>query len=129
MCQYLPKARKKLFLTYPQELMTPDRQFSRTVMSPFVREINPGLYEYTKQGPASGGFGYTAPTKPSGPTGGGKPPSSADIDYFPGMPVRHPFFGKGTVKNIPGPRRLEVSFDRHGDKILHLDYAKLEIIK
>jgi hypothetical protein len=23
---------------------------------------------------------------------------------------------------------VEVAFDRHGDKILHLDYAKLEIV-
>ncbi|MCI5132677.1 MAG: hypothetical protein D3904_14465, partial [Candidatus Electrothrix sp. EH2] len=42
--------------------------------------------------------------------------------------VRHPFFGIGTVKDIPAPRRIEVSFDQHGDKLLHLDYAKLEVL-
>ena len=39
------RAKKKLYLTYPQELVNPDRSVLRTVMSPFVREINPGLYE------------------------------------------------------------------------------------
>jgi len=42
--------------------------------------------------------------------------------------VQHPLFGPGTVTSIPGPRRVEIAFDRHGSKILHLDYAKLEII-
>ena len=122
------RARKKLYLTYPQELVTPDRQFSRTVMSPFLREINPGLYENKKQGSAGGGFEFTPKTPLPGSTPSRKPSSSADTQFFPGMPVRHPFFGKGTVKDIPGPRRLEVTFDRHGDKILHLDYAKLEAL-
>ena len=59
---------------------------------------------------------------------GGKKSFSSDAEYYIGMTVKHPFFGQGSVKAIPGNRRIEVSFDRHGDKILHLDYAKLEII-
>ncbi|MDW7771698.1 MAG: ATP-dependent helicase [Desulfobulbaceae bacterium] len=121
------RARRRLFLTYPQELVTVDRKYTRTVMSPFLREINPGFYEQQRQSPA-GGQAYFNREKPPESSPAGKPLSSSDTDFFPGMPVRHPFFGKGTVKNIPGPRRLEVSFDRHGDKILHLDYAKLEIL-
>ena len=118
------RCKKQLFLTYPKALMTPDRQFLNTVMSPFLQEINPGLYELDDPTPV-----YTA----SQGMGGGVPEvvtrktvSSARVDYVEGMQVRHPFFGIGTVKAVPGPRKVEVSFDRHGDKILHLDYAKIE---
>ncbi len=43
-----------------------------------------------------------------------------------GQAVNHPFFGRGTVEGIVGDRTVEVAFDRHGRKTLHLDYAKLE---
>ena len=45
------RARKNLYLTYPQELITPDRKVIRTLMSPFLREINPGLYEKKQSEP------------------------------------------------------------------------------
>jgi len=122
------RARKMLFLSYPQELMSADRKFSRTVMSPFLRELNPGLYEHRKHNPAEAGYTRFSTDSHPGPHKTEKFSASSATDYFPGMQVRHPFFGKGTVKNIPGPRRLEVAFDRHGDKILHLDYAKLEVL-
>ncbi len=122
------RARKQLYLTYPQELVTHDRKFSRTVMSPFLREINPGLYEQQQKTSQNTGFGGTSEFHSPRPSRRNKPTSPKDSEFFPGMSVRHPFFGKGRVKNVPGPRRLEVAFDRHGDKILHLDYAKLEIL-
>ncbi|MCI5209417.1 MAG: DUF3553 domain-containing protein, partial [Candidatus Electrothrix sp. ATG2] len=56
------------------------------------------------------------------------PLQSARTEFSKGMMVRHPFFGIGKVKEIPAPRRIEVRFDRHGDKLLHLDYAKLEVM-
>ena len=46
-----------------------------------------------------------------------------------GQAVQHPFFGRGTVDKVTGERTVEVVFDRHGRKTLHLDYAKLEIVK
>ena len=46
-----------------------------------------------------------------------------------GQVVNHPFFGRGTVDKIVGERTVEVTFDRHGKKTLHLDYAKLEKVK
>ncbi|MCL7488606.1 MAG: ATP-dependent helicase [Desulfobulbaceae bacterium] len=122
------RAKRNLYFTYPQELISPDRQVMRTVMSPFLREINPGLYirESGSPTPAFGGFGSEFP---SPRTSGIKPPSRPrTAELAVGAQVRHPFFGRGQVKNVPGPRRVEISFDRHGDKILHLDYAKLEII-
>lgn len=122
------RARKKLYLTYPQELTTHDRKRTPTGMSPYVREINPGYYEHRKQGPTTGGFNYTYPKPEPRVKRTRKPSPTADTSYSKGTTVTHPFFGRGTVKSIPGPRRIEVTFDRHGDKILHLDYAKLEII-
>ncbi len=123
------RARKQLFLTYPRQIMTTDRKLRHTVMSPFLREINPGLYYQQEQKPTTGyfssgsqNFGLPDPVRPRQKT------ISARIEYTPGMSVLHPLFGPGTVKSIPGPRRVEIAFDRHGNKILHLDYAKLEII-
>ena len=49
-------------------------------------------------------------------------------EFCENMQVSHAFFGVGRVIALPGPRRIEVLFDRHGSKILHLDYAKLEIL-
>jgi DNA helicase-2/ATP-dependent DNA helicase PcrA len=45
------RAKRNLYLTYPQELMSPDRQFMRSSMSPFLREINPGLYVRNSSSP------------------------------------------------------------------------------
>ena len=97
-------------------------------MSPFVREINPGLYEIEDPTPSVTARYSTScdGAIPSPQTR--KSTRSARTDFAPGMMVKHPFFGVGQVKAIPGPRRVEVSFDRHGDKILHLDYAKLEVM-
>jgi DNA helicase-2/ATP-dependent DNA helicase PcrA len=123
------RAKKKLFLTYPRQIMTVDRKLRHAIMSPFLLEINPGLY-YQKKQPAPAGFFYS---DQSGfglpdPVGTRKKTVSARIEFSPGMTVQHQLFGPGTVTSIPGPRRVEIAFDRHGSKILHLDYAKLEII-
>jgi DNA helicase-2/ATP-dependent DNA helicase PcrA len=122
------RAKQQLFLTYPKQLMSPDRKFHHTVMSPFLREINPGLYELDDPAPTvssaySTGYDGAIPSPQTR-----KSTRSARTSFTPGMMVKHPFFGVGQVKAILGPRRVEVSFDRHGDKILHLDYAKLEVM-
>ncbi|GAB4344471.1 MAG: ATP-dependent helicase [Desulfobulbaceae bacterium] len=124
------RARRNLYLTYPREMMSPDRSVRFAALSPFVREINPGLYEKRSAdeslGPA--GFGRDIPSR-SLPKRKkeriGPRPGELEV----GMLVNHPFFGRGRVKDIPGPMRVEVAFDRHGDKILHLDYARLEIVR
>ncbi|MCI5126209.1 MAG: hypothetical protein D3925_17480 [Candidatus Electrothrix sp. AR5] len=127
------RAKKQLFLTYPRTIMTPDRKFLNVVMSPFLREINPGLYINKDPAPVIGPNTIAYRCNPDGvlpePTTLKKTAvKSARVEFSQGMTVRHPFFGIGKIKEIPAPRRVEVRFDRHGDKLLHLDYAKLEVM-
>jgi DNA helicase-2/ATP-dependent DNA helicase PcrA len=127
------RAKKQLFFTYPRTIMTPDRKFLNVVMSPFLREINPGLYVNEDSAPAIGPNTIAYRSNPEGvlpePTTLKKTAvQSARVEFCKGMTVRHPFFGIGKIKEIPAPRRVEVRFDRHGDKLLHLDYAKLEVM-
>lgn len=129
------RARKHLYLCYPRELMTPDRQFRRVGMSPFLAELGPGLYEritadcvgerqYGSVDPA----GTLSAGPPVRPVKAEKPRPAAAGDFSKGCKVSHPFFGEGTVTRLSGPRTLDVLFDRHGLKTLHLDYAKLTIL-
>jgi DNA helicase-2/ATP-dependent DNA helicase PcrA len=124
------RAKKQVYLTYPREMMTPDRKIRRTNMSPFLNEIQPGYYEtILPEKPSSPSAFFSNQDSPEKTKTGKNKASSARLQFNPGMKVHHPFFGPGTIKDIPGPRRVEVSFDRYGDKILHLDYAQLEIME
>ncbi len=120
------RAKEQLFLTYPREMMTADRQTVRAAMTPFLREVSAGLYNKVDRG---GGVGAPLPRsvalEPKEPS---PRVESARVAFQVGMQVNHAFFGLGRVVSIPGPRRVEVQFDRHGSKILHLDYAKLDIL-
>jgi Superfamily I DNA and RNA helicases len=122
------RAKNQLFLTYPQELVTPDRQQMRTAMSPFLREINPGLYHTIERAGAVTKplTSHYQPAPAPASTIGKK--STCRINFSAGMRVNHDFFGPGRITSLPGPRRVEVHFDRHGTKILHLDYAKLDLL-
>ena len=77
--------------------------------------------------PAPAGPGHAGTGKllqPSGsPTASGQDEEGEDLAV--GMRVQHPFFGLGTLSKMTAPRTVEVNFDRHGRKVLHLDYAKL----
>lgn len=122
------RAKKQLFLSYPRELMTPDRQQMRAAMSPFIREISPGLYNTVDRAGATSSpltSQYHQPPPAAAPS---TKIESARTVYQEGMQVSHAFFGIGRITSIPGPRRVEILFDRHGSKILHLDYAQLEIL-
>ncbi|NLX18447.1 MAG: ATP-dependent helicase [Desulfobulbus sp.] len=121
------RAKNQLFLTYPKEMLGSDRQLLRASLTPFLREVNAGLYTTIDQV-------HTGTTYQTGQYEQGTPRfrhpkvQSARVTYEEGMQVTHAFFGHGRVISIPGPRRIEILFDRHGSKILHLDYAKLEIV-
>lgn len=120
------RARKRLYLSYPREVMSFDRQAQAGGMSPFLAELSPALFD--NGGPASGkriADGGSFPDQASG-GGGGKAPQLSRLAE--GTAVRHPFFGEGKVEKMAGNRSVEVFFPRHGRKTLHLDYAKLEVV-
>ena len=125
------RARKYLYLTYPRQLMTPDRQFHRVGMSPFLNELSRGLYERIAERSRkdSDVFSYraTAVEQPE-PARKARSKKQEMADFSLGCRVSHPFFGNGTVVKMSTGRSLDVMFDRHGLKTLHLDYAKLTII-
>ena len=132
------RARKRLFLVYPQEVVSFGGQRENGGISPFLAEIPHGL---TRTGSGNGRqflAGSRAPKETesvfAGPFGSGSKSSRSTLagaapatDFLPGTRVRHQFFGEGVVERSTGPRSVEVSFQRYGKKILHLDYAKLEI--
>jgi DNA helicase-2/ATP-dependent DNA helicase PcrA len=135
------RAKRRLYMTYPREIMSVDRQFSRAPLSPFLAEISPGFYmssgrahsQISSSGNNSRRYSFSMNRRE------GRSMSPASISQLsnklrdasailPGQVVRHPFFGRGIVDKVTGERTLEVVFDRHGRKSLHLDYAKLEKI-
>ncbi len=128
------RARKFLYLTYPRQVMTPDRQFRRTGMSPFLCEIANGLYERVDDQENVCSFGHdqvpfaAAAKRYVSPVRNKKMKKLHMSDLAVGTRVSHPFFGEGVVKRTTGKRSLDIRFDRHGIKTLHLDYAKLTIL-
>lgn len=126
------RAKKHLFLSYPKELMTPDRQFRRVGMSPFLAELKGGLFErIDKERSFSSPFARTERGENVDahvfPTRTGRSKVSM-TDLGKGVRVSHAFFGTGTVAATPRGRSVDVLFERHGLKTLHLDYAKLTIV-
>lgn len=131
------RARKRLYLVYPRETAGIGQGIATAGgPSSFLAELPHGLTRSPAGGIRSpfafaGGHARSLyrresarPAPPQSP-GGQKAGSEAPA---PGRRVRHPFFGDGVVeKNLP-PKSVEVLFDRHGRKILHLDYARLELL-
>lgn len=121
------RARRHLFLSYPKELMTPDRQFRRVGMSPFLSELKGGLFERQEEE-------RHVPGRLESHSGGEglfwrKSKEKISVsDLPPGTRVAHPFFGSGNVVATGAGRSVDVLFDRHGVKTLHLDYAKLTVV-
>ncbi len=124
------RAKKYLYLTYPRQLMTPDRKFKHCGMSPFLSELSGGLFQRVEGGSTYdyGATSFSRESVPSSTPVRKKKKKLNMSDFSKGCQVKHPFFGLGTVKNLSNGRSLDVLFDRHGIKTLHLDYAKLEIL-
>jgi DNA helicase II / ATP-dependent DNA helicase PcrA len=124
------RAKTYLYLTYPKQLMSQDRQFHRVGMSPFLGEIGRGYYQRATAGEGlSMGLGGGATKVPAVTTVRKARPKKIEVAEFTvGAKVNHPFFGNGTVVKKPSGRSLDILFDRHGLKTLHLDYAKLSIL-
>ena len=126
------RAKKHLFFSYPKELMTPDRQFRRVGMSPFLAELKGGLFErIEKERSFSSPFARPEQSEPGAAHGFPARKARSKIsmtDLGKGVRVSHAFFGTGTVASAPMGRSVDVLFERHGLKTLHLDYAKLTIV-
>ncbi len=115
------RARRQLILSFPRELLTADQRNVPAGMSPFVAELEPRLY-------ATSAFPPTVRPAADSLRSDALPDDGAALDAVelqPGMRVEHAFFGLGTISALPAPGRVEVFFDRHGTKLLHLDYARL----
>lgn len=122
------RAKKELYLCYPKEMMSTDRRFKRVGMSPFLKELKAGVYQLIGEGERS--FSPSRSVMRSSPSRliRTKGPKLSMDDLPVGTKVNHPFFGEGVVKKLTKPRTLDIQFDRHGIKSLHLDYAKLKIV-
>ncbi len=121
------RAKKRLYLCYPRDLMMPDRTFQRVGMSPFLRELRPDLYDRLENDRPS--FEPSFSSAKILPVSGKRPAKVSLDDLAKGCAVTHPFFGDGVVKRLVKPRSVDVVFDKHGLKTLHLDYAKLKVIR
>jgi len=122
------RAKEYLYLTYPRQLMTPDRQFKHVGMSPFLGELSSGVFQRVGEHFSNDYKAFTR-TEPSvinrAPVERKKKKLNMS-DFSQDCKVSHPFFGVGTVVKLSDGRSLDVHFDRHGMKTLHLDYAKLK---
>jgi len=139
------RAKTRLFLTYPREIIAPDRTRHYCAISPFLAQLSAGLINNVSPGSSFYG-GYSAPAmrfshqeKPDRVFSYEKKdkfsPTNAASDtgkitgtsmLSEGMAVKHPFFGHGQIKKISGEKLVDVFFPRHGMKTLRLDYAQLE---
>ena len=121
------RAKKNLYLVYPRQVVGYDRSLSMGTLSPFLAELPPGLLQ-TKSGFSSPRGYRPPPPRPASPPRLQKSPAKAKPTFVVGMTVKHPFFGEGKVEAVVPPRSVDVRFVRHGQKTLHLDYAKLEVV-
>lgn len=123
------RAKTHLYITYPRQLMTPDRQFRRVGMSPFLSELSGGLFERVNESSFDSTTYFSTSRSEKAPPVRKKKKKKLEMsDFSVGCKVSHPFFGEGTVSQLSKGRSLDIQFDRHGLKTLHLDYAKLTVL-
>ncbi|TBV79881.1 MAG: ATP-dependent helicase [Desulfobulbaceae bacterium] len=149
------RAKRNLYLSFPGEVAGFDRRPSLCEPSSLLGAIplrlfcaaeiadrpEPGFADRAKpsrvrRGGFVEGFGRDQPGQPGrwlkpGSSATGTNAVSAtktepDRSWSVGARVRHSFFGLGILLKQIDSRAVEVNFDRHGRKILYLDYAKLE---
>jgi DNA helicase-2/ATP-dependent DNA helicase PcrA len=124
------RAKRYLYLTFPRQLMTQDRQFRRAGMSPFLSELGGGLYERIgeKNTVEPDDFAFQSREESVASLRKVKSRRLEMSDFSLGVKVNHPFFGVGIVVKMSTGRSVDIQFDRHGLKTLHLDYAKMTVI-
>ena len=117
------RAKKKLYLVYPREASKPGHFGEPTVISRFLDEIPTGLAVYPERVRST--VFYKKNPVVSVPA---KKRALLDEKNIVGKRVRHPFFGEGEVVKNSGPRTVQVFFNRYGQKMINLDYVKMELL-
>ncbi|HHK60480.1 MAG TPA: ATP-dependent helicase, partial [Desulfobacterales bacterium] len=134
------RARQRLFLVYPRQVAGADRRPMPAPPSPFLNDIpadllaghqpasRPTSDEHQAVADRIGAMlgGRHTAKRPARDRAGGR---AVGAVLKVGSTVRHPFFGKGRVEKKVGPATVHVFFPAHGTKILHLDYARLELVE
>ncbi|MCK5232609.1 MAG: ATP-dependent helicase, partial [Desulfobulbaceae bacterium] len=121
------RAKHRLFFTYPREGISADFTAANNTISPFLNEIptglvnSPSIRSYSSYPREKIDFQEDRPKTVKQTMG--------LTSFYPGMKVKHPFFGEGSIQAVKGPKTVEIYFPRHGKKTLRTDYTKLEILE
>ncbi len=104
------RARENLFLCHPVTGYVPGE--GRVILKPsrFLEELSPELYEPFREVPEEAQ----------------EEVSPREGILRPGDVVWHPRFGEGEVRDVLGEEKVRVYFLGHGEKTLHLKFARLE---
>jgi DNA helicase-2/ATP-dependent DNA helicase PcrA len=114
------RAKESLFLTYPLNLSLREGGWQKNDLCHFIAHIPEDILKRQGQAvPVRGGSQINS--LPAGK------PKEDDEGFSKGTRVFHPLFGNGVVEEPPRERKVRVLFKRFGSKVLHLDYAKLEL--
>ncbi|HMK66515.1 MAG TPA: ATP-dependent helicase [Thermodesulfobacteriota bacterium] len=114
------RAKEKLFLTYPLNLSLREGGWQKNDLCHFIAQIPEDILKRQGQAVAGKG-GQQIHSRPL------EKPKEDDGGFSKGTRVFHPLFGNGVVEEPPRERKVRVFFKKFGSKVLHLDYAKLEL--
>jgi DNA helicase-2/ATP-dependent DNA helicase PcrA len=117
------RAKKRLYLIYPREVLSPQKYTEPAIISRYLEEIP---FELTQTQGLDASSHAFASAYTNGNTGRAKRVDPGEVRV--GTRIRHSFFGEGKVEKIVGPRTVELFFPRHGLKTINLDYAKVEVL-
>lgn len=122
------RARTNLYLSYAR-YRTVRGQFLRTVASPFLFELGPGIGLQEMDEPVdSDGPAETRPWNRTPSTPKARPSAKKEPEFAPGQLVRHKTFGLGRIKkyvDMGANSVVTVAFNTGQTKSLLLQYANL----
>jgi DNA helicase II / ATP-dependent DNA helicase PcrA len=108
------RSKERLFLTYPLNLSLREGGWQKNDLCHFIAHIPEEILK--RQGQPGRDYSRSAPI-----------PVEEDEGFSKGARVFHPLFGNGVVQEPPRERKVRVLFKKFGSKVLHLDYARLEL--
>jgi DNA helicase-2/ATP-dependent DNA helicase PcrA len=116
----ITRAKERLFLTYPQTLSYRGGGWQKNDLCRFIADIPGDLMP--RKGRSIPDPAFREPSPVITPV-----PREDDQGFSRGTRVFHPLFGNGVIEDPPRERKVKVLFKRYGSKVLHLDYARLEL--